>query len=124
MSRIIDDIVEIELNEKKFKARLDLLALSEAQFYFKQRGLKDITIPSIFKGIEEENYFIICNLLIFCIKSVNPQLKMLDIYADLKFADRNKVVEALISLINQSMPKNDDDKKKEEEMENHQANED
>ena len=115
MSRIIDDIVEIELNEKKFKGRLDLLALSECQFYMKQRGLKDITIPSIFKEIENENFFIICNLLIFCIKSVNPQLKMLDIYADLKFADRNKVVEALISLINQSMPKNDDDKKKEED---------
>lgn len=124
MSRIIDDIVEIELNEKKFKGRLDLLALSECQFYMKQRGLKDITIPNIFKGIEEENYFIICNLLIFCIKSVNPQLKMLDIYADLKFADRNKVVEQLIKLINQSMPKNDDEDKKKEEQESHQANED
>ena len=78
----------------------------------------------MFKEIEEENYFIICNLLIFCIKSVNPQLKMLDIYSDLKFAQRSDVVSCLIKTINQSMPKNDDEDKKKEEQESHQANED
>lgn len=123
MSRIIDDIVEIELNSKKLKAKMDLLAISEAQFYFKQRGMKEITIPKIFSSIEEENYFVICNLLIFCIKSCNPTLKMIDIYEDLKFAERTQIVEQLIKLINASMPKDEEenDKKKED---NHQVKDD
>ena len=122
MSKIIDDVVELELNGKKLKAKMDLLAIAESQFYFKQRGMKEITIPKIFSSIEEENYFVICNLLIFCIKSCNPTLKMIDIYEDLKFAERTQVVEQLIKLINASMPKDEEDKKKEED--NPQVNED
>lgn len=122
MSKIIDDVVEVELNGKKLKAKMDLLAIAESQFYFKQRGMKEITIPKIFSSIEQEDYFIICNLLIFCIKSCNPTLKMIDIYEDLKFAERTQIVEQLIKLINASMPKDEEDKKKEED--NPQVNED
>lgn len=125
MSRIINDIVEIELNGQKYKARLDLLCIAESQFYFKTRGMKDITVPKMFEEIQSENYMVICNLIIFAIKSVNPNVKMYDIWDKLKFANRNEVTSQLIELINKAMPQDEEeDKKKEVEMENHQANED
>ena len=122
MSRIINDTIEIELNEKKYKARLDLLCLAESQFYFKSRGMKDITIPKIFQAIQEEDYMVICNLIIFAIKSVNPSVKMYDVWADLKFAQRSEVTSQLIELINRSMPENNEEDKKKEM--NHQAEND
>ena len=124
MSRIINDTVEIELNGKKYKARLDLLCIAEAQYYFKSRGNK-LTVPQMFEAIQEEDYMVICNLIIFAIKSCNPSVKMYDIYDSLKFANRHKITEQLILLINKAMPENDEeDKKKEEEMENsHPQNE-
>lgn len=119
MSRITDDRIEIEINEKKYFARLDLLALAEFQFYCKSRNSK-MTIPQMFESIQDEDYFVICNLLVFCIKSCNPSLKMANIYEDLKFTKRREVTSALIDLINASMPKEDDKKKVEDETEDHQ----
>ena len=61
----------------------------------------------MFEEIQNENYFVICNLLIFCIKSCNPQKKMIDIFNELKFANRGEIVEGLLTCINKSMPKNE-----------------
>ena len=123
MSRIIDDTVEIELNGKKYRARLDLLAIAEAQYYFRSRGNK-LTVPQMFEAIQEEDYMVICNLIIFAIKSCNPSVKMYDIYDLMKFANRHEITSQLITLINKAMPQEDDDKKKEETTENHQAEND
>ena len=123
MSRIVNDTVEITLNEKKYKARLDLLCIAETQYYLKTRGMKNITIPQIFESIQNEDYMTICSLIIFAIKSCNPSIKMYDIWDNLKFAERSLVTSQLIELLNKAMPQNDDDKKKEEMENSHQANE-
>ncbi|MBP3707088.1 MAG: hypothetical protein J6J36_00525 [Clostridia bacterium] len=115
MSRILDDTIEITLNEKKYRARLDILALAETQYYLESRN-KKITIPQIFTEISEENWFIISALLVFCIKSCNPMAKMVDIFDNMKYCERSEIISQVIDLINASMPKDDDaDKKKEEE---------
>ena len=58
MSRILDDKLTIELNEQKYQARFDLLAIAETQYYFRSRGCP-MTVPQIFKAIGEEDYFVI-----------------------------------------------------------------
>ena len=103
------------MNGKKYRARLDILAISECQYYLETRG-KKVTIPDIFNGISEGNWFIISALVVFCIKSCNPMAKMSDIFDSMKYFERNDIIEQLIKLINASMPKDDEeDKKKEEE---------
>ena len=114
MSRILDDKITIELNGQKYQARFDLLAIAECQYYLKSRGHKEITVPKLFQAIQEEDYFVICNLLAFAIKSCNPGKKLVDIYLDMKFADRGNVQMALMELIQASMPKNDESKKEED----------
>ena len=103
------------MNGKKYRGRLDILAISECQYYLETRG-KKVTIPDIFNGISEGNWFIISALMVFCIKSCNPMAKMSDIFDNMKYFERNEIIEQLIELINKSMPSSDsDDKKKEEE---------
>lgn len=113
MSRIVDDKVQIEVNGIKIYARFDMLAIAEAQYYFGARG-KKYTVPQMFEEIQNENYFVICNLLIFCIKSCNPQKKMIDIFNELKFANRGEIVEGLLTCINKSMPKNEGNENEED----------
>lgn len=115
MSRILDDKLTIELNEQKYQARFDLLAIAETQYYFRSRGCP-MTVPQIFKAIGEEDYFVICNLLAFAIKSCNPSVKLADVYFNMKFADRNNVQMALVNLINNAMPKNDGEKVDDESL--------
>ena len=81
--------------------------------------MKDITVPKIFNAIQEEDYFIICNLLIFCIKSCNPTKKLVDLWGEMKFANRGEITTALIELINASMPKAED--KAEEDLPSEQT---
>ena len=79
--------------------------------------MKDVTIPQIFEGISNGDWFIISALLVFCIKSCNPMAKMSDIFDNMKYFERNEIVEELIELIGKSMPQEDEDnnKKKVEE---------
>lgn len=123
MSRILDDTVEVTLNEKKYRARLDILAIAETQYYLKTRGMKDITIPKIFSSISEGDWFVISALMVFCIKSCNPMAKMSDIFDNMKYFERNDIIEQVIELINKSMPQEDEDDKKKVEETSHQANE-
>ena len=85
--------------------------------------MKDITIPNIFNGISEGDWFIISALLVFCIKSCNPMAKMSDIFDNMKYFERNEIVEELIELINKSMPQEDEDDKKKVEETSHQVDE-
>ena len=114
MSRILDDKRQIEVNGIKYFARFDMLAIAECQYYLKARGMKEITVPKIFYAIQEEDYFIICNLLIFCIKSCNPTKKLVDLWGEMKFANRGEITTALIELINASMPNKNEDKAEED----------
>lgn len=123
MSRILDDTVEVTLNEKKYRARLDILAIAECQYYLKTRGMKDITIPKIFEGISEGDWFIISALMVFCIKSCNPMAKMSDIFDNMKYFERNDIIEQMVELIGKSMPSSDEDDKKKEEETSHQVDE-
>lgn len=115
MSRILDDKIQIELNEQKYQARFDLLCVAELQYYLKTRGCP-MTVPQIFEGIQNEDYFVICNLLAFAIKSCNPSLKLVDLYYNMKFANRSEVQMAVINLINASMPKNENEGKDESDL--------
>lgn len=123
MSRILDDTIEITLNDKKYRAKLDILAIAETQYYLKSRGMKSITIPKIFEGISEGDWFIISALIVFCIKSCNPMAKMTDIFDNMKYFERNDIIEQMLNLINASMPKDEEDDKKKVEENSHQANE-
>lgn len=49
--------------------------------------------------------------------------KMSDIFDNMKYFERNEIVEELIELINKSMPQEDEDDKKKVEETSHQANE-
>ena len=103
------------MNGKKYRGRLDILAISECQYYLETRG-KKVTIPKIFQEISEGNWFIISALMVFCIKSCNPMAKMSDIFDNMKYFEKEKIIEQLVDLINASMPKdNEEDKKKVEE---------
>lgn len=119
MSRITDDTIEIELNGAKYRARLDILAIAELQFYLKTRGYP-MTVPQIFEAIQNNDWFVISNLLVFTIKSCAPAMKMYDIFENMKFNEKEKIISELIRIINKSMPEEDSDKKKVEET-NHQV---
>lgn len=116
MSRILEDKIEIDINGKKYFSRLDMLCVSEMQLYMKLRGTP-MKVQDLFEEIKEENYFIICNMLIFAIKSCNPSLKMIDLFYEMKFVDRVQLSNELIKVINASLPLSDDDKKKDQEEE-------
>ena len=97
------------------------MAIAETQYYLKSRGMKDITIPKIFEGISNGDWFIISALMVFCIKSCNPMAKMSDIFDNMKYFQRNEIVEQMVELIGKSMPQEDENDKKKVEETSHQV---
>lgn len=49
--------------------------------------------------------------------------KMTDIFDNMKYFERNDIIEQMLNLINASMPKDEEDDKKKVEENSHQANE-
>lgn len=111
---MINDRIEVVLNEKKYNARLDFLALANTQWYLESEKGKFFTVPNIMKGLSEDNLTVIGALLIESILRCHPQLSREVIYENMKFNELNIIREAIGELIKASLPQDDDDKKKDE----------
>lgn len=110
---MINDIIEIQLNDKKYRARLDMGAIAEAQWNLKQVQ-ENMGVAEMFDLVKKENYKVINNLIIESIRRCHPQLKTGNILEDMKLHERNNITLHVFSLMKASLPASDDDKKKAE----------
>ena len=107
---VINDVIEIKLNGRKYRARLDMGAIAEAQWNLKQ--VKDnITVVEMFDLVKKENYKVINNLIIESIRRCHPQLEAKNILEDMKLHERNNITLYVFSLMKASLPQDDDKKK-------------
>lgn len=111
MSRL-NDIIEIELNNKKYRARLDFGAIAEAQWNL-MKVKKNLTAIEMFDLASKNNYKVISNIIIESIKRCHPQLTEEDILEDMKLREHSNIRNQVIRLFSASLPSAD--KKKQEE---------
>ncbi|EQK42909.1 hypothetical protein C672_1853 [[Clostridium] bifermentans ATCC 638] len=110
---MINDIIEIKLNGKTYRARLDMGAIAAAQFDV-QKVKENMTVVEMFDSIKKENYKVINSLIIESIKRCHPQLTTEDILEDMKLKEKSVIMGQVAELIKASLPI-DEDKKKEME---------
>jgi hypothetical protein len=111
---MINDIIEIQINDAMYNARLDMGALAEAQNNL-QRFKKNIGVVEMLDQVKEENYLVVNNLIIESIKRCHPTLKDENILENMKLHDKNRITAYVFELMNASLPSSDDDKKKQVE---------
>lgn len=103
--------VKITLNDKTFNMKFDFETIANIQAELKQKGL-DYKFTDLFAGIEEQNFSVIVPMVVHCIKRMHPQVKT-ETIKDLMTLDQSEtIIEALVELIDVSMPKEKEEAKK------------
>lgn len=111
---MINDIIEINLNGKIYRGRLDMGAIANAQHNLKVIE-ENMGVAEMFDLVKKENYMVINNLIIESIKRCHPQLKAENILEDMKLHERNNITLQVFALMKAGLPSSDDDKKKQAE---------
>lgn len=111
---VINDVIEIKLNNKTYRARLDMGAIAEAQWNL-MKVKENMTVVEMFDLVKKENYKVINNLIIESIRRCHPQLKAEHILEDMKLHERNNITLQVLALMKASLPSSDEDKKKQVE---------
>ena len=106
---VINEKTQITLGNKTYNMKFDLKTIAEIQKDLKSQGL-DYKFTSIFKGLEESDFSIILPLVCGCIRRCHPQVNKTYIEDLLDFSNLTEIVEAVTTLIDNAMPK--EDKKK------------
>ncbi|AUA29358.1 TPA: hypothetical protein OUL15_003739 [Clostridioides difficile] len=109
---MIEDKIKVKLNEGKviYEARLDIGAIAETQYYFKQRN-DYMKIMEIIDGVFKDDIMIIKELLLQSILRCHNQLSREDILDNLKLKELINIREYISELILISFPEPDDKKK-------------
>lgn len=103
--------IDITLQGKKFKMKFDFETIANIQSELKKKSL-NYKFTDIFKGVEEQDFSIIVPMVVHSIRRVHPQVSA-DTIRDLLTIDESEtIIEALVNLIDVSMPKNTEDVKK------------
>lgn len=103
-------IVEIELQGKKFNAKLDFETIAKIQKMLKEDG-NYMKFQDMFVAISEQDFSVLVPFIICSIQRCHPQLKGSYIKDLLTFDEIENVFEKLGELVEYSMPKNTDEKK-------------
>lgn len=103
---MINDIIEIKLNGKTYRGRLDMGAIAEAQWNMR-KVKENITVVEMLDLVKKENYKIINNLIIESIRRCHPQLSAEDILEDMKLHERNNITVQVFALMKASLPMDD-----------------
>lgn len=114
---MINDRIQVKLNGVNYNAKMDFMCLANAQYYLSKIHEKPqkITIPQIFEGINEGDWTILSTVLVEAILRCHSNLKREMVWENMKYAERDTIVEGVVNLIIASMPQEDEDKKKVEE---------
>lgn len=110
---IQNKIVEVTLNEKTFKMKFDFETIANIQSELKAKNIP-CKFYELFKGIEEQDFSIIVPVMVHSIRRVHPNVSAETIKDLLTFDTLETVIEALVNLIDVSMPREEgkDSKKK------------
>lgn len=102
--------VKITLNNKTFNMKFDFETIANIQAELKKKGL-DYKFTDLFEGIEEQNFSVIVPVVVHCIRRLHPQVSVETIKDLLTLDQSETIIEALIELIDVSMPKKKEEKK-------------
>lgn len=108
---IKNKITEITLGEKTYKMKFDFETIARIQAELRKNGLP-YKFFEIFESLESQDFSVILPLIVHSIQRMHPQVKKEIIIDALGFDNLETVIQALLELIENSMPKNDDVKKK------------
>lgn len=103
--------IDITLSGKKFKMKFDFETIANIQSELKKKGLS-YKFTDLFKGIEEQDFSIIVPIVVHSIRRVHPQIEAHSIKDLLTLDESETIIEALVELIDASMPKNEEEIKK------------
>lgn len=108
---IKNKITEITLNENTYKMKFDFETIARIQAELRKNGLP-YKFFEIFEALEAQDFSVILPLIIHSIQRMHPQVKRETIINALSFDNLEVVVNALLELIENSMPKNNEEAKK------------
>lgn len=107
---MINDVIEIELNGKQYKGKMDMGAIALAQHNLIQIK-ENITIVEMFELAKKENYLVINSLLIESIRRYHKTATGEQILENMKLAERNKIIGYIYELMAASFPKEEGNEK-------------
>lgn len=106
---MIEDKIEIKLNGATYEAKLDMGAIAEVQYYFKNRK-NYMKITEIFDGVFKDDLSIIDELIIQSIRRFHKQFSREDILSNLKISELSEIRSYCTKLISVSLPSSDEKK--------------
>lgn len=108
---MINDIVEVKLNGKSYRAKLDMGAIASSQLKI-DIVKENTTVPQMIDLVSKENYTVINTILIESIKRCHPQLTDENILENMKLNEKNEIIGYVIELFSVSLPKENKKKSK------------
>ena len=109
---IRNNVTEIKLDNTSYKMKFDFETIARIQAELKKNGIP-YKFFEIFEGLENQDFSIIVPLFVHCIQRMHPQIKAETIKVHMTFDNLEVILNSLMELIENSMPKNTEaDKKK------------
>lgn len=108
---IKNTITEIKLDETSYKMKFDFETIARIQAELKKNGM-GYKFFEIFEGLENQDFSIIVPLFVHSVQRMHPQIKAETIKAHMTFDNLEVILNSLMELIENSMPKNSEEDKK------------